>query len=184
MKNLEDLFNLINKSTITLIGYTFKDERIKDELISNLNYFEVDKIDSSFSIKPILRDLRINSILECSKKSPDYILIDTGNILYDSEKIGSRQQSIRKTVEKLQNDFYSEDSGSYPQNPKIKIIISQPTHRPYKNEDILRLTGGDITLYLSDLAITITNNKIKVVKNRFGSDNCEFIYKHKQMSKF
>jgi hypothetical protein len=54
MKNVEDLFNLINKSTITLVGYSLKNEMTKDELISNFNYVEIKEINSSFSIKPIL----------------------------------------------------------------------------------------------------------------------------------
>ena len=38
MKISNELFNLVKQSDMTLIGYTFKDERIKDELISNFNY--------------------------------------------------------------------------------------------------------------------------------------------------
>ena len=44
MNSKEDLCNLIDKSTITLIGYTFQDEKIKDELISNFNYVEIKEI--------------------------------------------------------------------------------------------------------------------------------------------
>ena len=51
MKTLNDLFDLIKQSTMTLVGYTFMDERIKDELISNFNYVEIEEIDSSFSFK-------------------------------------------------------------------------------------------------------------------------------------
>jgi hypothetical protein len=118
MENIEDLFNLINKSTITLIGYSFKDEMRKDELISNFNYVEMEEINSSFSIKPILRDIKVQSVLD-KRKSPDFILIDTNNILYDSEKIGGRSQSIHQLTEKLRGEVYSA-IGEYPQEPKIK----------------------------------------------------------------
>ena len=51
MKKIDELFDLVKQSDMTLIGYTFQDERIKDELISNLNYIDVGKIDSSFSLR-------------------------------------------------------------------------------------------------------------------------------------
>jgi trehalose/maltose hydrolase-like predicted phosphorylase len=54
MKSLNDLFDLIKQSDVTLIGYTFQDEKIKDELISNFNYIDVVEIDSSFSFKSLL----------------------------------------------------------------------------------------------------------------------------------
>ena len=65
MKPLKDLCNLIEESKFTLIGYTFQDERIKDELISNFNYVEIKEIDSSFSFKSFLRS------------DGDYILYNT-----------------------------------------------------------------------------------------------------------
>jgi len=62
MNSKEDLCSLIGESTLTLIGYTFKDERIKDELISNFNYVEIKEIDSSFSFKSFLRNEKLNTI--------------------------------------------------------------------------------------------------------------------------
>jgi len=181
MENVEDLFNLINKSTITLVGYSFKDEMTKDELISNFNYVEIKEINSSFSIKPILRDIKIQSVLD-KRKSPDFILIDTNNILYDSEKIGSRRQSIHQLTEKLRGEVYS-DIGEYPQKPKIKIIMTQPIHQVYEGEDIMKLTGGDSAVYASDLVVIVNNGKIKLVKNRFGIDGHEIPYLGKHLTK-
>jgi hypothetical protein len=79
MKTLNDLFDLVKQSDVTLIGYTFRDERIKDELISNFNYIDVGQIDSSFSLKSFLRDLKLNSILENdSVKNPRQLLTGQG----------------------------------------------------------------------------------------------------------
>ena len=36
MENIDYLYNLISKNETTLIGYRFSDERIKDEIISNI----------------------------------------------------------------------------------------------------------------------------------------------------
>lgn len=63
MKGYTELFSLIKQSDVTLIGYTFKDERIKDELISNFNYVEIEEIDSSFCFNSFLRDLKLESVL-------------------------------------------------------------------------------------------------------------------------
>jgi hypothetical protein len=54
--NAEYLFELINQSKITLLGYTFKEERIKDEIISKVSHYELPEINSSFSIISYIRD--------------------------------------------------------------------------------------------------------------------------------
>jgi len=36
MRNIDKFFSLLNSSRISLIGYTFKDERLKDELLSKI----------------------------------------------------------------------------------------------------------------------------------------------------
>ena len=188
MKTINDLFDLFKQSDVTLVGYTFKDERIKDELISNFNYVDVGQIDSSFSLKSFLRDSKLNSILDDKFKLPDYILIDTNNILYDSENIGSRRNSIRSITEKIRSEIYSQYSGNFPQTPLVKLIITQPMnvimqnlHRTF-DDDTTSFTGGNSTLYISDLVVTIKGDKIKVVKNRFGDDDddYEIVYNPKQ----
>lgn len=75
MKDIKDLFDLVKQSEMTLIGYTFKDERVKDELVSNFNYIEIEKIDSSFSFKRFIRDVK----LDC--KDGDYILYNSKQIV-------------------------------------------------------------------------------------------------------
>lgn len=182
MKTINDLFDLIKKSDITLIGYTFQDERIKDELISNLNYVDVGQIDSSFSLKSFLRSLRLDSVLENKLiKSPDYILIDVGNIIYDSKDIGSKRNNIRIITEKLRSEIYSD---YYPQNPNIRVIITQSMNVRYPGAPYNTFTGGNNTLYIADLALTLDSDKIKIVKNRYGFDGDEILYNTKQIVEF
>jgi hypothetical protein len=177
LKTINDLFDLIKKSDVTLIGYTFQDERIKDEFISNLNYVDVGQIDSSFSLKSFLRSLRLDSVLENKlSKSPDYILIDVGNIIYDSKDIGSKRNNIRIITEKLRSEIYS-DISVYPATPKIRILI---TSSVYKSNTSLEFNGGNTTLFTVDLAMTINESKIKVIKNRFGMDGDEILYSIQQ----
>jgi hypothetical protein len=173
LKTINDLFDLIKKSDVTLIGYTFQYERTKDEFISNFNYVDVGQIDSSFSLKSFLRSLRLDSVLENKlSKSPDYILIDVGNIIYDSKDIGSKRNNIRIITDKLRSEIYS-DISVYPATPKIRILI---TSSLYKSHTSLDFNGGNITLFTSDLAMTLDGNKIKVIKNRFESDDFEIPY--------
>ena len=84
MKNTEYFFELIQKSDISLLGYRFKQERLKDEIISKLPHMVVTEIDSSFSFKSFLRDLKLKSILETGEtvKNPEYIVLDLNNIRF------------------------------------------------------------------------------------------------------
>jgi hypothetical protein len=56
MKDISYIFDLLKKSDVSLLGYRFKQERIKDEIISKLPHLVVPKIDSSFSFKSFLRE--------------------------------------------------------------------------------------------------------------------------------
>ena len=81
---IDYLFDLLKQSDISLLGYTFKQERLKDEIISKLPHVVIPEIDSSFSFKSFLRDLKIDSILETgySVRNPEYIVLDLNDIRY------------------------------------------------------------------------------------------------------
>jgi hypothetical protein len=186
MKPLNDLFDLVKQSDVTLIGYTFRNEKIKDELISNFNYIDVGQIDSSFSFKSFLRDLKLKSILETGVKKPDYILLDIGNIpLKNNDALYGRQKFIRTFVEDF-SQIYTDYSG-FPAKPQFKIILTTSLYRSGMNSDgndINNFSGGSAPLYVSDLVFTISNDKIKVIKNRFGMDGDEILYNTKQIVEF
>jgi hypothetical protein len=188
MKSLNDLFDLIKQSDVTLIGYTFQNERIKDELISNFNYIEVGQIDSSFSLRSFLRNLKLNSILENdSVKKPDYILLDIGNIPFkNNDALYGRRKFIQTFVEDFRSQIYT-DCSVFPAKPQIKIILTTSLNRSVMNSDgndINNFSGGNSTLYVSDLVFTISDDKIKVIKNRFGIDGDEILYNTKQIVEF
>ena len=188
MNSVEDLFDLVKQSDVTLIGYTFQDEKIKDELISNFNYIDVGQIDSSFSLKSFLRDLKLKSILETGEvvKKPDYILLDIGNIpIKNNDALYGRQKFIRTFVEDF-SQIYTDCSG-FPAKPQFKIILTTSLYRSGMNSDgndINNFSGGSAPLYVSDLVFTISDDKIKVIKNRFGMDGDEILYNTKQIVEF
>jgi hypothetical protein len=84
MKDIDYLFDLLKKSDFSLLGYRFKQERIKDEIISKLPHRVVPEIDSSFSFKSFLRNLKLQSILETGDtvNNPEYIVLDLNNIVF------------------------------------------------------------------------------------------------------
>ena len=175
MKPLKDLCNLIEESTLTLIGYTFQDERIKDELISNFNYVEIKEIDSSFSFKSFLRNEKLNHILDDDKKF-DYILLDLNDILptsYDPSKVFSRVGFIRNVLEKLRERIWVEGE------PQYKIIVTSTVHNG-PNDDIGSFVGGNQPIYMSDLVVVLKGQTAKVIKNRNGSDGDYILYNTKQ----
>jgi len=181
MLSYQDILNLIKKSDFTLVGYTFKDERIKDELLSNFNYVEIKEVNSSFSFKSFLRDLKLKSILEGGLvKKPEYILLDISNIrIQDTDSLSGRQKVIRKFVENLRNHLYTDYSG-FPGTFQFKIILTSSLYRSAtntENRDINNFSGGSAPIYSSDLAMTIIDNKITLIKNRFGNNGDEISYK-------
>jgi hypothetical protein len=188
MNSVEDLFDLVKQSDVTLIGYTFRNERIKDELISNFNYVDVGQIDWSFSLRSFLRNLKLNSILENdSVKKPDYILLDIGNIPFkNNDALYGRRKFIQTFVEDFRSQIYT-DCSVFPAKPQIKIILTTSLNRSVMNSDgndIKNFSGGNSTLYVSDLVFTISDDKIKVIKNRFGIDGDEILYNTKQIVEF
>jgi hypothetical protein len=176
MNSKEDLCSLIEKSPLTLIGYTFKDERIKDELISNFNYVEIKGIDSSFSFKSFLRNEKLNHILDSGKKF-DYILLDLNNILptsYDPSKVFNRVGFIRNVLERLRERIWTEGK------PQYKIIITSALNKTFDKDEIGSFVGGNQPIYMADLVVVLKSEIARVIKNRNGGEGDYILYNTKQ----
>ena len=174
MNSKEDLCSLIEESPLTLIGYTFKDELIKDELISNFNYVEIKEIDSSFSFKSFLRNEKLNHILDSGKKF-DYILLDLNNIrpTYDGVSKWDKSSFIRNVLEKLRERIWVEGE------PQYKIIVTSPVHNG-PNDDIGSFIGGNQPIYMSDLVVVLKSEIARVIKNKNGGEGDYILYNTKQ----
>ena len=180
MKNIEYFFELIQKSDISLLGYRFKQERLKDEIISKLPHLVVPEIDSSFSFKSFLRDLKLQSILETGNtvKNPEYLVLDLNNIRFKNDVLGSRQRQIGNIINKIREDLYSNYSGVYPQTPPYKLLMLTSLYSSGKNVDasITNFSGGSQPIYMSDVAIVMQEESMKVIKNRFDDNNIDISY--------
>jgi hypothetical protein len=182
MKGIEYFFELIQKSDISLLGYRFKQERLKDEIISKLPHLVVPEIDSSFSFKSFLRDLKIKSILETGDtvNNPEYLVLDLNDIRFNSDDLGGRQNQIGNILNKIREDMYSNFSSGYPQTPPYKLLILTSLYSSgLKNVDddsITNFKGGSKPIYMSDVAIVMQEESIKVIKNRFDDNNIDISY--------
>ena len=188
MKDISYIFDLLKKSDVSLLGYRFKQERIKDEIISKLPHLVVPEINSSFSFKSFLRDLKLESILETgeSVKRPEYLVLDLNDIrtssnpgIFKSDDLGGRQRQIGNIIDKIRSDMYSEYSGVYPQTPPYKLLMLTSLYSSGKNVDddsITNFTGGNKPIYMSDVAIVMGEESMKVIKNRFDHNDIDISY--------
>lgn len=188
MKDISYIFDLLKKSDVSLLGYRFKQERIKDEIISKLPHLVVPEIDSSFSFKSFLRDLKLESILETgeSVKNPEYLVLDLNDIrtssnpgIFKSDDLGGRQRQIGNIIDKIRSDMYSEYSGVYPQTPPYKLLMLTSLYSSGKNVDDVNITnfsGGSQPIYTSDVAIVMGEESMKVIKNRFDHNDIDISY--------
>jgi len=183
MKDIGYFFDLLSQSNISLLGYRFKQERLKDEIISKLPHLVVPEIDSSFSFKSFLRDLKLKSILETGDtvNNPEYLVLDLNDISIDNFKwkdLGGRQRQIGNILNKIREDMYSNYSGVYPQTPPYKLLILTSLYSSGKNADdssITNFSGGSQPIFLSDVAIVMQEESMKVIKNRFGENGDDIL---------
>jgi hypothetical protein len=180
MESIDYLYNQISKVETTLIGYRFSDERIKDEIISNLVRTKTIDLSSSFSMKSTLRDMKIDQVLNDQKKI-DYLLLDINDIrtTYIEQRNFTNEDISRAGI--IKNIIYDirdclRDSRNGKDISDIKLVITCPLNTRGLNNDIDgSFMGGSTPLYYADLAMIITQQSgdkvIKVIKNREGDSD-------------
>lgn len=182
MESIDYLYNQISKVETTLIGYRFSDERIKDEIISNLGRTKTIDLSSSFSMKSILRDMKIDQVLNEEEKV-DYLLLDINDIrtTYIEQRNFTNEDISRAGI--IKNIIYDirdclRDSRNGKDISDIKLVITCPLQSNGLNRDnnmIDTFMGGSTPLYYADLAMIITQQSsdkvIQVIKNRNGDSD-------------
>lgn len=181
---IDYLFDLLKQSNVSLLGYTFKQERLKDEIISKLPHVVITEVDSSFSFKSFLRDLKLQSVLETGDtlNNPEYIVLDLNDIRHSSKNLGGRLTQIKNIIEKIREDMYS-----VSEKPSYKLLILTTLYNSGTNTDkfdILNFSGGSHPIYMSDLALVMRENSIKVVKNRFGNDGDDILISFDKLKEY
>ena len=176
MKDIDYLFDLLKRSDFSLLGYRFKQERLKDEIVSKLPHLVVPEIDSSFSFKSFLRDLKLESILETgeSVNNPEYLVLDLNEIRFKSDDLGSRQNQISNILNKIREDMYSG-----PERPTYKLLMLTSLYSSGMNVDdssITNFSGGSQPIYMSDVTIVMQDESMKIIKNRFDHNDIDVSY--------
>lgn len=160
MEDSEYLFDLINKSNISLLGYTFKEERIKDEIISKVPHIELPEINSSFSMLSFIRDSKIDLILNNTEERViTHFLLDINNFMVGKGNI-SRANVIKNSLQRIAEEVF---------NTGFKLLITSPMYNNL-GKDEYDFSGGNTGLYISDFVGIIKKDCVKIMKNRHGYD--------------
>lgn len=172
MKPINKIFEYLKESNLTMIGYKYQDERIKDELISKLPHIEIFEFDSSFSVmsalKRTIRDKKIGSIFDGEEFSnTNFLVVDLGNFsMSKSESAFERSRHISEFVGQMRKEVME---------TKYSLIILSPVNSTMGSalgNDIPSFSGGNRSIYMADMAYVIEGKTVKIIKNRFdGGDN-------------
>ena len=171
--NIDTFYNLLNKSTISLLGYTFREERLKDELVSKIPHYKVLEINSSFNLKSLIRDIKLDSVISDSKlEIPKFIVIDIldiRNYIYSSSQSNFNlniQQNLFSMIKKIGFDFFE---------TQFKLIFTSPMNKTIEDNNLetMSFLGSNKTKYLADVVFSLHDNKVKILKNRHSSEEME-----------
>lgn len=172
MKPINKIFEYLKESNLTMIGYKYQDERIKDELISKLPHIEIFEFDSSFSVmsalKRTIREKKIDSVLDGEEFSnTNFLVVDLGNFsMPKSEDTFGRSRHISEFIGQMRKEVLE---------TKYSLIILSPVNSTMGSalgKSIPSFSGGNRSIYMADMAYVIEGKTVKIIKNRFdGGDN-------------
>jgi hypothetical protein len=201
MEPIGYLYDLVSKSDISVLGYTYKSERIKDEFISRLPHLNVGDVDSSFNFIQYLREIKLTQVLGDYPEFR-YVVLDIGSIRLSSDVDGMAfSKVIRKMIQQIRTDMYKaynkmqeeslgldfDDPESHKEEvieTPYQLIITAPMYKSSSEFKIHNFTGGDSTIYMADLAFVIQDSNItdkllgkkpyiSIMKNRYGMGGTE-----------
>lgn len=143
---MNNLIDLLSNSRLTILGYTYKNERIKDELISSISSIRLNNF-SSNSFLQLLRDKKISNLLN-NEESSKFITFDLLDIKKDKEQ--NRKSDLIHIRGVLPNNH--------------NLLISAPFYRGIDDQDYIK---GNSNMYIADLVLYIEDDKkLKVIKSR------------------
>ena len=165
---IEDLFGWMDLSRFTVIGYDFRSEMIKDELMSKLPSLKLEIVDSSFSLRAEIvretRERKADFLLEGKEYDiPRFVVIDMTAFRLNMDNYAQ----MSRFSERIRQEATEMDMPA--------IVIKPVNSSPDDGSDIISI-GPNQLMYVADLAISITGDKeyrtrcsrIKVLKNRYS----------------
>lgn len=112
MHNINKFYNLLNTSKISLIGYSFEDKRLKDELLSKIPHIKVSDFDSSFNLKGFIRDSKIESLIDDNTSSFNFVVIDISDLKFSiktQNNMINQLSILYKSIENITFQFYDSE---------------------------------------------------------------------------
>ena len=171
MEDISYFFNILEKSDISLLGYTFKDERVKDEIISKISHVEIQEIDSSFSFRSYLRNEKLNHLFEegnLPNSNAKWFVLDINNIT--SKLLINKVKLIKEVLNNIRRYMYSDTYGI--EDPFYKLLITCTLQKTTSDFGIHSFIGGNTPIYISDFVCAINdNNNLNVLKNRHDDND-------------
>lgn len=165
---IEDLFGWMYLSRFTVIGYDFRSEMIKDELMSKLPSLKLEIVDSSFSLRAEIvretRERKADFLLEGKEYDiPRFAVIDMTAFRLNMENYAQ----MSRFAERIRQEATEMDMPA--------IVIKPVNSSPGDGSDSISI-GPNQLMYVADLAISITgdreyrtrSSRIKVLKNRYS----------------
>ena len=163
-----NLIDKISYSNTTLIGYDTQNEQSVEKLLRFLPSVILFENVSDKEIMEHFRDYKLSSIL--NNQSINYVVVDLSTISYDlldtNEPI-TKARYIRSFIQELQSRLYTLSNTDSP--IKFKLILLSKLYYNPQNAQIF-FSGGDSTLYISELVIKFLGDTISIEKDRMTSN--------------
>ena len=147
MQQYKEILYYLKLSRKSLLLYSYKYERKKDEFLSNLDHIKYE------SFQSLIRDHKINKII--NEGFTEWIVVDINDFY-----LNLKDKSVGAKL-KFMNSIYSKLENITDQ----KILLTSP-----QNTGNIEITGTNILVYHSDFIFNIDEN-INISKNRFGPHN-------------
>lgn len=168
----DELIDLLSNSRLTILGYTYKNERIKDELISSISSIRLDENFSSNSFLQYLRDKKISNLLNDEKSSKfitfDLLDIQNGNIqkMIDELQLVANTEKLKAGNINCSNIRYEEQNINRIKDlhhirnylsENYSLVISAPFYKGVDDKNHIK--GGEKIIYIADLVLYIEDDK-------------------------
>lgn len=161
-----EIYKYLKLSRFSILGYTSHYERMKDNIISNLNHIIVNEPNKP-TIESLIRNDKINQIfnneINCYlQNTEEYIVVDFMNL---KDAFVVRNQSHYLSNVKFKNEQV--DGLLKLVGSKYKILITCQMYNSVSVKSPMPkfLCGNDL-LYKSDFVFSV-GEKIEIIKNRW-----------------
>jgi hypothetical protein len=150
-----------NEPYVTVLGHDSHGEGMIDSVLEKLGGDYVVSIYDVDDLRQVHRDRRIDSVInECEEVSnihPNFLAIRLERKIDDT-----MLQDLRIKVRRISHQAH--EIG-------IRVIFISQVNKTLPGEySQMSFVGGSQVIYVADLAVVCTKDKIKIVKNRFGNE--------------